>query len=127
MTDFPIVGAKFRPPAAGILAILPAGARLVARRESTNQYDANAIQVVWPTEVAQFVTKLEAINDVLVGYGTTLSALADQPEWHLGYVPRADAATLAPRMDAAQRPTLSGQLTFSASGNPRIALTESLP
>ena len=126
MTDFPIVGAKFRPPAPGILSILPSGARLVARRESTNQYDANAVQVVWPTEVAQFVTRLEAINEVLVGYGTTLSALAEQPEWHLGYVPRENAATLAPRMDAAQRPTLSGRLAFSASGNPRIALMEEI-
>ncbi len=126
MTDFPIVGAKFRPPASGILAILPAGARLVARRESSNQYDANAVQVLWPTEVAQFVTRLAAINEVLVGYGTTLSALADQPEWPLGYVPRDMASELAPRMDAAQRPTLSGQLTFSASGNPRIQLTEEI-
>ena len=126
MTDFPIVGTWFRPPADGILAILPAGARLVARRESSNQYDANAVQVLWPTEVAQFVTRLAAINEVLVGYGTTLSALADQPEWPLGYVPRDMASELAPRMDAAQRPTLSGQLTFSASGNPRIQLTEEI-
>jgi HIRAN domain-containing protein len=126
MTDFPIVGAKFRPPALGILSILPAGARLVARRESTNQYDANAVQVLWPTEVAQFVTRLGAINDLLLGYGTTLSALADAPEWHLGYVPRDMASELAPKMDSAQRPTLQGQLTFSASGNPRIQLTEEI-
>lgn len=118
-----IVGAKFRPPALGILSILPAGARLIARRESTNQYDANAIQVIWPTApLANSKASVTEINDRLAGYGCSLDELESQPHWHLGYIPRERAAELAPKMDADGQSDLEGSLFFSPSGNANVQL-----
>jgi len=124
--SYPIVGAKFRPPAQGLLNVLPSGAKLLARREAANAYDANAIQVIWLTrdkcfETAEGLSKLDAAVE---GFGSSGRDVLDAPEWHLGYIPRTDALTLAPRMDRANVQTLDGQLTFNAAGQPRIMLDE---
>jgi HIRAN domain len=111
-----IVGAKFRPPALGILSILPVGAKLLARREASNSHDGNAIQVVWPF-MAETITDRFEVETRLNGYGSSLEELTGQKEWHLGYIPREEAAKLAPLMDKEGLAELRGSLFFSASGN----------
>jgi len=122
-----IVGAHFRPPAKGLLACLPAGSKLLARREASNAYDANAIQVIWLTSGldASNGTALshEDVQRAVEGFGSSAEEVFAQPEWHLGYVPRTEAATLAPRMDATQCAELPGELTFAATGGAQIQFT----
>ena len=113
-----IVGAKFRPPARALLDTLANGTRLVARRESTNQYDANAIQIVLP---AGFETN-NAMSIAVQDYGKSIEEIQAAPEWHLGYIPREHAASLGPAMDEAKKPELEGTLTFSAQGLPCFRL-----
>lgn len=114
-----IVGAKFRPPAAGLLAVLPSGAALSLVREPGNPYDSNAIAVYVSRDVLR---KLPAVklDDAIVGYGTGYAALMMQERWHLGYVPRTESVMLAPLMDSAQTPTLPGELMFTASGQASV-------
>ena len=126
MSSYLIVGAKFRPPAQGLLNALPTGTKLLARREASNAYDANAIMVLVRTQDFADTLDIEHTDKELAGFGSSYNALMAQPEWHLGYIPRVDAATLAPRMDAAQRTSLAGELTFGATGAPRITLTEEI-
>lgn len=119
--SYAIVGAKFRPPAQGILNVLRAGAKLLARREPSNAYDPNAIQVLWAARLVDLAS--EAADVALAGYGSSVADLMNNPdEWHLGYVPRAEALTLAPKLDERKITTLEGQLTFSATGVPRVTL-----
>lgn len=114
-----LVGAKFRPPAAGLLAVLPAHAALALRREPSNLYDPNAIQVLVTRETLALVN-VDRLAEACSGYGITLEDLASTPEWHLGYVPRSEAEHLAPLMDRASASELRGELTFSASGSAQV-------
>ena len=119
-----IVGAKFRPPALGILAVLPTNAALIVRREPTNAYDANAMQVIWPTQ--RGLIDATRLDEAVLGYGSTADEVLAAPEWHLGYIPRQDALLLARRMDlmparAQDKPAeVPGVLTWSAEGAPRV-------
>lgn len=121
-----IVGAKFRPPAAGLLRVLPSASPLTLRREPGNQHDSNAIQVLVARDVLARVN-VERLLDALSGFGTSLEDLATTPEWHLGYVPRTDAEGLAPCMDKIASAgaiglvkELAGELTFSLTGAPSV-------
>jgi hypothetical protein len=120
-----IVGAHFRPPAKGLLTILPAGSKLVARREASNAYDANAIQVIWPTSGLDASSGIglshEDVQSAVEGYGSSADEVFSAPEWHLGYVPRGEAANIAPLMDRAGVSELPGELTFAATGGAQIA------
>lgn len=120
--QYTIVGAKFRPPARGLLDTLAIGTRLLARRESTNQYDPNAIQVIVPKG---FETS-NAMRIACEDYGFSIEQVQAAPEWHLGYIPREDAMTLGPAMDEAQRPEIEGALTFSAQGVPCFRMNQPL-
>jgi hypothetical protein len=119
-----IVGAHFRPPAKGLLACLPAGSKLIVRREASNAYDANAIQVIWPTTgldaASGTALSHEGVQKAVEGFGSSAEEVFAAPEWHLGYVPRTEAATLAPRMDAAGLGEVLGELTFAATGGAQI-------
>ena len=121
-TSYPIVGMKFRPPAQGILNVLPAGAKLLARREPSNAYDANAIQVLWCTDPA--LVETSKLDLSVEGYGSSAASVLAQNEWHLGYIPRTEALVLAPKMDAAGKTMLEARLTFSASGLAMCTLEE---
>jgi hypothetical protein len=94
----PIVGARFRPPAQGLLDVLAHSTPLVLRREPSNEYDINAIQVLVASSAITAPTA--QLAKVLEGYGLTIEDLHARSEWHLGYIPRGDAAQLAPRIDA---------------------------
>lgn len=107
-----IVGAKFRPPARALLDTLALGTRLIARRESTNQYDPNAVAVLLPKG---FETN-NAMKIACEGFGFSIEELQAAPYWHLGYIPREFAVTLGPAMDEAQKPEIEGTLGFNAQG-----------
>ncbi len=120
-----IVGAHFRPPAKGLLAILPAGSKLVARREASNAYDANAIMVLWPTSGLNTESGIalakEDVQNAVQGFGSSAEEVFAQSEWHLGYIPRTEAAILAPKMDSMELTELDGELTFAATGGAQIS------
>lgn len=88
-----IVGAHFRPPAKALLACLPAGHPLWLRPEPTNDYDENAVQVLLRSDSMQPLVAEPSIRDELErqlsGQGFDLESVLSQPEWHLGYLPRA--------------------------------------
>jgi hypothetical protein len=91
----PLVGAHFRPPAKALLAVLPAGQALRLRPEPSNEYDANACQVIVDTADIP-----ESCHDDLASeappYGYDLEGIFAADEWHLGYIPRTDAETITP-------------------------------
>ena len=119
-----IVGAHFRPPAKGLLLCLPAGSKLLARREASNAYDANAIQVIWPTTGLDASSGIglsrDAVQSAMEGFGSSADEIFAQSEWHLGYIPRTEASSLAPSMDASGIAELPGELTFAATGGAQI-------
>jgi hypothetical protein len=88
-----IVGAHFRPPAKALLACLPAGHPLYLRPEPTNEYDENAVQVLLRSESLQPLVAEPFFRDELQmqlsGQGSDVESVLAQPEWHLGYLPRA--------------------------------------
>jgi len=88
-----LVGAHFRPPAKALLACLPAGHPLFLRPEPTNEYDANAVQVVLLRSTLEpllaDVAFSEELENQLAGQGFDLATVREADEWHLGYLPRA--------------------------------------
>lgn len=117
--NYVIVGARFRPPAKALLDTLPLGTQLLARREPQNAYDPNAIQVlVHPNDFQS----TDALRIQCEQYGKSIEEIMGASEWHLGYVPREEAAKVAPRMDHDAITAIVGSLTFSAQGVPCIRL-----
>lgn len=118
MTNYLIVGARFRPPAQDVLDNLPAGTDLVLRRQPDNPYDENAVAVMLPADYTD------------AGEVTRLLNEAEHPEQtplHLGFIPREHAAKLAPQMDLAvddnlNIPDWKGKLTFGPSGGPMVSI-----
>lgn len=88
-----IVGAHFRPPAKALLACLPAGHQLWLRPEPTNEYDENAVQVLLRSESLQPLIAEPFFHDALQmqlsGQGSDIETVLAQPEWHIGYLPKA--------------------------------------
>jgi hypothetical protein len=124
--NLPLVGAHFRPPAKAILGVLPLGAPLQLRREPDNPHDPNAIQVMVASATIPPAAH-EDLERAASGYGFDLATILGQPEWHLGYVPRTDAESIAPLMDEANvnmdglDQSFAGTLAFSPDGKPRVA------
>ncbi len=118
-SNYLIVGARFRPPAKGLLDTLPSGTELQARREPGNQYDPNAIQVFVKTS---HIEPSDAIRVQCENYGKSIEEIKAVPEWHLGYVPKERAAELAPLMDSWAIHAIIGELAFSAAGVPCIRM-----
>ncbi len=118
-----IVGARFRPPAAGLLSVLGAGARLLVRREPQNPYDPNALQVLVETStLAKLpISQLQAACEGF-GFGAEELCGASAPsEWHLGYVPRDAAEIYAPGFDASGLAEVPGEFTFDLAGKPSVS------
>ena len=118
MPTYPIVGAGFRPPAKAILQVLPLGAALTLRREPGNLYDANAIQVICPTSSIPD-DSAETLDLLAQGFGFDIGTIMQEPEWHLGYIPRTMALGLAPQWDEAGMTQAPAGLVFNAKGEPR--------
>src|SRR5271156_4076216 len=108
---YPIVGAKFRPPAAGLLSVLGSGSALLVRREPDNPYDPNALQVLVRCEELEKLP-CEQLQAAVEGFGfSSAEVLGEEAipgeeqavsEWHLGYVPRSEALQLASHFDQAR-------------------------
>ena len=130
LVTLPIVGAKFRPPAAGLLAVLGTGAGLLLRREPDNAYDANAVQVLAAVEElkklprAQLQSSVEGFGfsaEEVLGEELTLGATVLAMEWHLGYIPRSAAEGLAEHFDSSGIRDRPGSLTFDLQGRPAVS------
>lgn len=87
----PLVGARFRPPAALILECLARGAELTIEPEPTNPYDEFALRV--HVRVAAIPESQFARLEVeLPGFGHTLDGLRDADSVFLGYIASSDTA-----------------------------------
>lgn len=93
MPTYPIVGAKFRPPANGILKSLPQNFPLYLYAEPSNQYDEHAIQVYLKSSDIQ-TNLYDILNEELQGFGKDINDILEQKNWHLGYVPKETAKIL---------------------------------
>lgn len=113
-----IVGARFRPPAAGLLSVLGTGAALTVRREPDNPYDANALQVLVSASTLQGLPPA-ALQASCEGFGFGVSELLAQPEWHLGYVPREAAEHLAGDFESTRE--VPASLAFDLQGRPAVS------
>jgi hypothetical protein len=122
MFSLAIVGARFRPPAAGILSVLPQGFPLHVQREPTNAHDGNAIAVLVRNIGAFSTVDEKLVNEHLAGFGMdredVMEMLRTGP-LHLGYIPREDAQRVAPLLDRVGGSS-PAQFSFSASGLPRV-------
>lgn len=118
-----IVGARFRPPAAGLLSVLGASAPLVVRREPSNPYDPNALQVLVETSTLAKLP-IRQLQSACEGFGFGAEELCgrDAPsEWHLGYVPRGDALEYAGAFDTSGTGEVPGEFTFDLAGKPSVS------
>lgn len=136
MIDFvPLVGMRYRPPAAAILSVLPAGAALHLRPEPSNPFDANAIQVLVATmEIPE--GQREGLALAAAPFGFTIEEILAADEWHLGYVKRECAAESAARWRAEpniycniylqleENPEdyIPGRLIFDPAGRPLVEI-----
>jgi len=120
LVSLPIVGARFRPPAAGLLSVLPADASLLVRREPSNPHDANALQVLVERSTLEQVPPAQ-LQAACEGFGFSCADVLDAMCWHLGYVPRGDAELLAPSFDKTGALAVPAKLTFALDGRPSVA------
>lgn len=146
-TTTSLVGSHFRPPAKALLACLPAGHPLFLRPEPTNEYDENAVQVLLRSASLSLLTSdqffSDELNTQLEGAGFDLPSVLGEPEWHLGYLPRAakgNAKLEAWNVEvqkavhevcleedvgndtASASSTVTCSLTFDASGKPAVII-----
>ena len=130
LVSLPIVGARFRPPASGLLSVLGAGSKLLVRREPDNQYDANALQVLVRHEVLdelpnqQLQSAVEGFGFTTNGDGRVCDPVSQQElpgPIHLGYIPRGDAEMLAASFDETVTREVSASLTFDLQGRPAVS------
>lgn len=118
----PIVGAKFRPPAADVLNNMAGESPLVLVREPENPHDANAIAIkVAYDNIKQIVENFlagepEAENQLIEFMSTKLDAEA---RLHLGYIPRDKAESFAPWIDK-MGGSCAGKLAFNLEGRPQV-------
>jgi len=96
MPSFPIVGARFRPPAQALTNGLPQETPVILRAEPTNPYDINAIQVLLQSSslIDLEEDQINILNEELSSSGKTVEDITDMEEWHLGYIPREMAKKL---------------------------------
>lgn len=120
-----IVGAKFRPPALGILAALCANFPLVLRREPGNVHDANAIQVMLGDSANDRLAfeelDREFVDEKLAAYGFNRDDVLARLPVQLGYIPRDDAERIAALADQHALTSWWGVFGFDARGQARVS------
>lgn len=114
----PIVGAHFRPPAKAFVQSMAVGQPLALRREPSNPYDENAIQVIVVTAALDPCCH-EELDTLARGFGHDLEGILGQEEWHLGYIPKEHAATLARTFDEHGKDVV-GNFGYDAAGKPTV-------
>lgn len=83
--SIPLVGMRFRPPAEHIVSVLPVGSPLILYPEPENQYDHNAVAVLF--DMREFPAhRIETLNSLLLDGPFTVHGLVDQVHVHLGYL-----------------------------------------
>ena len=123
----PIVGMAFRPPAGAVLSALPFSTPLLLRRQPSNEYDSNAVQVLLEgfTPDGAFAAEFDACLSLAIDDEAELS----RGQWHksaltnplhLGYVKAKDgpAAQIAGIMDASGVTSLHAKLFATETGQP---------
>jgi len=135
--NLPLVGSHFRPPAKALIQSMPMAHPLELRPEPTNPYDSNAV-AVWLDAHTLPDEALEELRHTLPGMGSDIDDLMSQRHWHLGYIPKTDAATLQAPIDAAieahnLETDASGEgflrigqpaaLSFDGTGKPLVTFT----
>ena len=115
----PIVGARFRPPAADVLNNLPGDQELVCVREPLNPHDENAIRVVVDINSIMNICQsmLEPDQEM-----SDVFAIDERDHFHLGYVPRDKAEMLAGYLDA-MGGECKGKLSFNVEGRPQVEMS----
>lgn len=82
--SIPLVGMHFRPPAKEVLSLLPLGTELILHPEPDNQYDSNAVAVLF--NMQNFPVQQISMLEALIGYGFNIHELMEQEFFHLGYL-----------------------------------------
>ena len=118
-TQFPIVGAFYRPPAQAILSVLAVDTKLTLLAEPENAYDANAI-AVWldPKDIAEgaYAALSEKLNDC----GWALTQVLEAEALQLGYIAKNFAAQLKASGAVIDDTPLDVTYGVNASGEPRV-------
>lgn len=83
---YPIVGAKFHPPATIILNFMAVNTQLILRPDPSNRYDSNAIEV---RVLGEFIRPSSSFDAELSKKGYNIADIinSDLP-WMLGFVPK---------------------------------------
>ena len=112
----PIVGMHFRPPAKAIIAVLPMECPLVLVPEPSNPYDPNAIAVFVETKELHNFSEAARANliGLAAGMGHDWESLTSPEAWHLGYIPKVNAADI--RLDG----DVSGKFGLDPAGKPTV-------
>lgn len=112
----PIVGARFRPPAADVLNNLAGDTALLCIRQPDNPHDANAIKVCCSLEILEEILELMYSEDE-----RPTVELESDDTYHLGYVPKTLAEILAPYIDK-MGGRCTGKLQFTLEGRPAVVM-----
>ena len=120
-TVYPTVGAHFRPPAKAILATLPAGHPLILRAEPLNPYDPNAIMVLLRSDTIPVELHAD-LSLQAADFGYSIDEILAEHEWHLGYIPRAQAQELRESGEIVVGTDRPAKFTFTASGASGLVL-----
>lgn len=121
----PIVGARFRPPAADVLNNLAGDTPLTCVREPDNEHDANAIKVTVDFCLAEPTISLwieDSDQYETVADFKYFNNIGEDNLYHLGYVPRDKAEMLAPYLDK-MGGTCVGKLSFNMEGRPQVEMS----
>lgn len=121
--QFPIVGARFHPPANVILASVGIGVELSLQPEPGNYYDPNAIKVnIHAKDIPP--TNWPDINSLGKSIGWNETRIKSEGLIHLGYLPKEIAASLRAlwpnQSPQYNRTEIKGTLCFGANGGPKV-------
>lgn len=122
-TRFPIVGARFRPPAQALINSLAVGTPLTVIAEPDNQYDPNAIAVWLYTKDLPEASQ-EALKVTGPESGWTLAKIFSEEVFHLGFIPKEMAAELKASGSIRDNEPVSVTFEVNASGQPRVRFAE---
>ena len=82
--SIPLVGMRFRPPAEHIVTALPLGSPLILYPEPENQYDHNAVAVLF--DMREFPASKVELLATLLPPQFDVHELVEQGHVHLGYL-----------------------------------------
>lgn len=115
-----IVGAFYRPPAQGLLKVMPSGCPLSVIHDSENEHDANAMAVFINTSDLDFKSEEQRLklDEAVAEYGFSIDEVYQKEAWQLGFIPKGEAAELVHKKDKIE----SASLTFSIDAKPLVTI-----